>query len=127
MTPMSRQRGAESRCLAAQGREQGDPPFLGDEGRRGPSAAKSGQMLREIERTRRFPHQIRTQEVPRATVGRQRRSPRLPHACHGGTLPTPPQGYDQHLNMVLGEVEETVTAVEIDGETFEEITKTEKR
>lgn len=35
--------------------------------------------------------------------------------------------YDQHLNMVLGEVEETVTMVEIDEETFEEIIKTNKR
>ncbi len=29
--------------------------------------------------------------------------------------------YDQHLNMVLGDVEETVTTVEIDDETFEEV------
>ncbi|XP_039252907.1 U6 snRNA-associated Sm-like protein LSm3 [Styela clava] len=35
--------------------------------------------------------------------------------------------YDQHLNMVLGEVEETVTAVEIDEETYEEIYKQTKR
>ena len=33
------------------------------------------------------------------------------------------QAYDQHLNMVLGDVEETVTKVEIDEETFEEIIK----
>lgn len=33
------------------------------------------------------------------------------------------QAYDQHLNMILGEVEETVTTVEIDEETFEEIIK----
>lgn len=33
------------------------------------------------------------------------------------------QAYDQHLNMVLGDVEETVTSVEIDEETFEEIIK----
>ncbi|KAK7474718.1 hypothetical protein BaRGS_00034011 [Batillaria attramentaria] len=31
--------------------------------------------------------------------------------------------YDQHLNMVLGDVEETVTTVEIDEETYEEIYK----
>mmetsp|Transcript_485 Transcript_485/g.813 ORF Transcript_485/g.813 Transcript_485/m.813 type:complete len:90 (+) Transcript_485:229-498(+) len=31
--------------------------------------------------------------------------------------------YDQHLNMVLGEVEETVTTHEIDEETEEEIVK----
>uniref|UniRef100_A0A8D8YFZ6 U6 snRNA-associated Sm-like protein LSm3 n=1 Tax=Cacopsylla melanoneura TaxID=428564 RepID=A0A8D8YFZ6_9HEMI len=35
--------------------------------------------------------------------------------------------YDQHLNMVLGDVEETVTTVEIDEETYEEIYKTTKR
>lgn len=33
------------------------------------------------------------------------------------------QAYDQHLNMVLGEVEETITTVEIDDETYEEIIK----
>mmetsp|Transcript_36273 Transcript_36273/g.43808 ORF Transcript_36273/g.43808 Transcript_36273/m.43808 type:complete len:100 (-) Transcript_36273:508-807(-) len=35
--------------------------------------------------------------------------------------------YDQHLNMILGDVEETVTTVEIDDETYEEIIKTSKR
>jgi len=35
--------------------------------------------------------------------------------------------YDQHLNMVLGDVEETVTTVELDEETYEEIIKTSKR
>ncbi|KAG2441863.1 hypothetical protein HXX76_003471 [Chlamydomonas incerta] len=35
--------------------------------------------------------------------------------------------YDQHLNMILGEVEETLTSVEIDDETYEEIIKTQKR
>jgi len=35
--------------------------------------------------------------------------------------------YDQHLNMVLGDVEETVTTVEIDDETYEEIYKPTKR
>ena len=35
--------------------------------------------------------------------------------------------YDQHLNMVLGEVEEVVTSVEMDEETEEEIIKTSKR
>lgn len=35
--------------------------------------------------------------------------------------------YDQHLNMVLGEVEETVTSVEVDDETFEEVYKTTRR
>ncbi|KAF0759567.1 hypothetical protein AaE_003685, partial [Aphanomyces astaci] len=33
------------------------------------------------------------------------------------------QAYDQHLNMVLSDVEETVTSVEIDQETYEEIVK----
>ena len=37
------------------------------------------------------------------------------------------QAYDQHLNMVLGEVEETVTTIEVDEETYEEIIKTSKR
>ncbi len=32
----------------------------------------------------------------------------------------PFQAYDQHLNMILGDVEETVTTVEIDEETYEE-------
>jgi U6 snRNA-associated Sm-like protein LSm3 len=31
--------------------------------------------------------------------------------------------YDQHLNMILGDVEEVVTTTEIDEETFEEIIK----
>ncbi|XP_028410837.1 U6 snRNA-associated Sm-like protein LSm3 [Dendronephthya gigantea] len=35
--------------------------------------------------------------------------------------------YDQHLNMILGEVEETITNVEIDEETYEELFKTTKR
>ncbi|EFJ12023.1 hypothetical protein SELMODRAFT_107803 [Selaginella moellendorffii] len=35
--------------------------------------------------------------------------------------------YDQHLNMILGEVEEVVTTTEIDDETYEEIVKTTKR
>lgn len=35
--------------------------------------------------------------------------------------------YDQHLNMILGEVEETITTIEIDEETYEEVYKTTKR
>ena len=31
------------------------------------------------------------------------------------------QAYDQHLNMILGDVEETVTTISIDEETYEEI------
>ena len=36
------------------------------------------------------------------------------------------QAYDQHLNMILSEVEETITTVEIDEETFEELFKVSK-
>merc|ERR1712244_39501 len=35
--------------------------------------------------------------------------------------------YDHHLNMILGDVEETVTSVEIDEETYEEVYRTTKR
>ncbi|GAX28631.1 U6 snRNA-associated Sm-like protein LSm3 [Fistulifera solaris] len=35
--------------------------------------------------------------------------------------------YDQHLNMVLGDVEETVTSTEVDPETDEEIVKKHTR
>jgi len=35
--------------------------------------------------------------------------------------------YDQHLNMILGEVEETVTTTEVDEETDEEIVKKQTR
>eukprot|EP01120_Amphizonella_sp_Union-15-10_P002336 TRINITY_DN1250_c0_g1_i1.p1 TRINITY_DN1250_c0_g1~~TRINITY_DN1250_c0_g1_i1.p1 ORF type:complete len:100 (+),score=25.15 TRINITY_DN1250_c0_g1_i1:70-369(+) len=35
--------------------------------------------------------------------------------------------YDQHLNMILGDVEETHTTVEIDEETLEEIVTPKKR
>ena len=35
--------------------------------------------------------------------------------------------YDQHLNMILGDVEETVTTAEIDEETYEEVFKSTKR
>lgn len=31
--------------------------------------------------------------------------------------------YDQHLNMILGDVEETVTSIEVDPETDEELVK----
>jgi U6 snRNA-associated Sm-like protein LSm3 len=37
------------------------------------------------------------------------------------------QAYDQHLNMILGEVEEVVTSVEIDDETYEEIVRVSMR
>mmetsp|Transcript_6567 Transcript_6567/g.19915 ORF Transcript_6567/g.19915 Transcript_6567/m.19915 type:complete len:97 (+) Transcript_6567:97-387(+) len=35
--------------------------------------------------------------------------------------------FDQHMNMVLGDVEETITSVAVDEETFEEIVTTSKR
>uniref|UniRef100_T2MF26 U6 snRNA-associated Sm-like protein LSm3 n=1 Tax=Hydra vulgaris TaxID=6087 RepID=T2MF26_HYDVU len=35
--------------------------------------------------------------------------------------------YDQHLNMVLGDVEEIITTVDVDEETMEEIFKQSKR
>uniref|UniRef100_A0A8C5W305 U6 snRNA-associated Sm-like protein LSm3 n=1 Tax=Microcebus murinus TaxID=30608 RepID=A0A8C5W305_MICMU len=35
--------------------------------------------------------------------------------------------YDQHLNMILGDVEETVTTIEIDEEMYEEVYKSTKR
>ena len=47
----------------------------------------------------------------------------------GASPPAPshPQAYDQHLNMVLGDVEETVTTTTVDDDTFEEVIKTSKR
>jgi len=35
--------------------------------------------------------------------------------------------YDQHLNMILGDVEEVITTMELDEETFEQIYKQTKR
>jgi U6 snRNA-associated Sm-like protein LSm3 len=35
--------------------------------------------------------------------------------------------FDQHLNMVLGDVQETFTTTEVDEETYEEIIKTKTR
>mmetsp|Transcript_14529 Transcript_14529/g.21423 ORF Transcript_14529/g.21423 Transcript_14529/m.21423 type:complete len:90 (-) Transcript_14529:366-635(-) len=44
--------------------------------------------------------------------------------CRGGReLRGKLHAYDQHLNMVLGEAEETVTTHELDEETDEEIVK----
>lgn len=37
------------------------------------------------------------------------------------------QAYDQHLNMILGDVEETLTTTEVDEETDEEIVKKQTR
>lgn len=39
------------------------------------------------------------------------------------SISMPLQAYDQHLNMILGDVEEIVTTVEIDDETYEEIVR----
>lgn len=48
--------------------------------------------------------------------------------CRGGReLRGRLHAYDQHLNMVLSEVEETVHSTEIVEETLEEVTKTTKR
>jgi len=48
--------------------------------------------------------------------------------CRGGrTLKGVLHAYDQHLNMVLGEVEEELTQMEVHEETLEEIVKTTKR
>lgn len=40
-----------------------------------------------------------------------------------GTL----HAYDQHLNLVLSDVEETITTQELDEETYEEIIRTDTR
>lgn len=37
------------------------------------------------------------------------------------------KAYDQHMNMILSDAEETVTTVEIDEETYEEVYRTTKR
>ena len=49
------------------------------------------------------------------------------HAARPTPLHARTQAYDQHLNMILGDVEETVTTVEMDEETYEEIIRTSKR
>jgi len=54
--------------------------------------------------------------------------PLLPAHAYPPKLPLPPfQAYDQHLNMILGDVEETATTVEIDEETYEEIMSAKTR
>ena len=46
----------------------------------------------------------------------------------GPSLPSPPpQAFDEHLNLVLGDVEETVTTTEVDPETTEVLTSSVKR
>eukprot|EP00808_Paulinella_micropora_P006100 g54745.t1 len=48
--------------------------------------------------------------------------------CRGGReLRGRLHSYDQHMNMVLGEVDETITEVQVDEETYEELVKTTKR
>jgi len=49
---------------------------------------------------------------------------RISIKCRGGrTLKGVLHAYDQHLNMVLGEVEEQLTQTEVHEETLEEIVK----
>ena len=59
----------------------------------------------------------------RAAFGRRTRPP--PHSNASELRPARArvQAYDQHLNMVLGDVEETVTTVDIDDETYDETIK----
>lgn len=53
---------------------------------------------------------------------------RITCKCRGGrTLKGVLHAYDQHLNMVLGEVEEALTVSEVNEETMEEMVKTTKR
>lgn len=68
-------------------------------------------------------------DPPVARRADPRQAPRRPRAP-GPTTRTGPAGpaepgqaYDQHLNMILGDVEETITQVEIDDETYEAMTK----
>lgn len=53
---------------------------------------------------------------------------RITCKCRGGrVLKGVLHAYDQHLNMVLGEVEEQLTVSEVNEETMEEMVKTTKR
>lgn len=65
----------------------------------------------------------KTEDEYRCNLLRDDRFPH-PHCC---VEPPTKQAYDQHLNMILGEVEETVTSTEIDEETDEEIVKKQTR
>ena len=52
---------------------------------------------------------------------------RISIKCRGGrSLKGVLHAYDQHLNMVLGEVEEILTQTEVNEETLEEIVKVTK-
>jgi len=55
----------------------------------------------------------------RATCGSIARTTHPP-TCPRTRAARMPQAFDQHLNMVLGDVEETVTITEVDEETDEE-------
>ncbi|KAM0040470.1 putative U6 snRNA-associated Sm-like protein Lsm3 [Helianthus debilis subsp. tardiflorus] len=55
-----------------------------------------------------------------------RRKQRTRHRCYRLMI-CHFQAYDQHLNMILGDVEEIVTTVEIDDETYEEIVRSTRR
>jgi U6 snRNA-associated Sm-like protein LSm3 len=79
---------------------------------------------------------VRPPPPPRRTASsRSRRRCKLPLASRSPldltSAQIPPQStaqaYDQHLNIILGDVEETVTTSEVDAETFEEIVKTRRR
>ena len=63
--------------------------------------------------------------IPRLSRAACCTGPPRPHPCSCAPRYRIPlsQAYDQHLNLVLGEVEETVTTVEIDEETDEELVK----
>lgn len=60
-------------------------------------------------------------------VPRRDQPARTAHASANKAFSRAPQAYDQHLNMILGDVEETVTTTDVDEETFEEIVRTQKR
>ena len=80
-------------------------------------------------RLARTPHPRPALALRRCWLEREREGVRRPR-CQKNTgqpLPSLPfsltQAYDQHLNMILGDVEESVTVVEVDDETYEEIVK----
>lgn len=50
----------------------------------------------------------------------------FPRAC-SMNVACPKQAFDQHMNMVLGDVTETITSIETDEETFEQIVRSVSR
>ena len=97
---------------------------------RGPRAPEPAARARRRTHLRQVPRGPRAaRQAPRAAAGvaaRRRRARARADALARDDRP-PPQAYDQHLNMVLGDVEETVTTQELDPETDEEIIRTSKR